>query len=91
MTAIASPARVRAARIVALAADLIQIVVMPSFFPGLLSPLNDLLDVVVAAAMVLLLGWHPAFLPTLVAELLPMVDLFPTWTAAALFVTRRRP
>jgi hypothetical protein len=33
-------------------------------------------------------GWHWAFLPTFLAELVPGLDLVPTWTAAAFFVTR---
>ena len=37
-----------------------------------------------------LVGWHFAFLPTFVAELVPGVDLIPTWTAAVWLVTRRR-
>jgi hypothetical protein len=36
------------------------------------------------------LGWHWAFLPTLAAELIPGLDLFPTWTAAVFFVTRQQ-
>jgi len=78
------------ARSVAVAADLLQIVVFPAFFPGILSPLNGALDVLVGFAMVLMLGWHVAFLPTFVAELVPFVDLFPTWTLAVLYVTRKR-
>ena len=78
------------ARWVAVAADLLQIVVFPAFFPGILSPLNGALDVLVGFAMVLMLGWHVAFLPTFVAELIPFVDLFPTWTLAVLYVTRKR-
>jgi len=78
------------ARWVAVAADLLQIVVFPAFFPGILSPLNGALDVLVGFAMVLMLGWHVAFLPTFVAELIPFVDLFPTWTLAVLFVTRKQ-
>jgi hypothetical protein len=78
------------ARWVAVAADLLQIVVFPAFFPGVLSPLNGALDVLVGFAMVLMLGWHIAFLPTFVAELIPFVDLFPTWTLAVLYVTRKR-
>ena len=35
-----------------------------------------------------ILGWHWAFLPTFAAELVPGLDLFPTWTAAVFFVTR---
>ena len=78
------------ARWVAVAADLLQIVIFPAFFPGILSPLNSVLDVLVGLAMVLMLGWHVAFLPTIVAELTPFVDLFPTWTVAVLYVTRKR-
>ena len=78
------------ARWVAVAADLLQIVVLPAFFPGILSPLNGALDLLVGFAMVLMLGWHVAFLPTFVAELVPFVDLFPTWTLAVFFVTRKR-
>ncbi len=78
------------ARGIAVAADLLQIVVFPGFFPGILSPLNNALDLLVGLAMVRMLGWHVAFLPTFVAELIPFVDLFPTWTLAVLFVTRKR-
>jgi hypothetical protein len=81
---------VRLAWILAIAADTLQIVVLPAFFPGVLAPSNDALDVIVAAVMIMLLGWHLAFLPTFLAELLPLVDLFPTWTAAVFFVTRGR-
>jgi hypothetical protein len=81
---------VRAAWIVAIAADLLQIVFFPAFVSGWLSPLNNALDVVVAVLMVRLLGWHFAFLPTFVAELVPTLDLIPTWTAAVWFATRTR-
>jgi hypothetical protein len=84
-----APARVRAARIVAIAADFLQIVVFPAFAPGAASVVNDALDVVVALSMILLVGWHWAFLPTFAAELVPLFDLVPTWTAAVFFATRR--
>jgi len=71
-------------------ADALQIVIFPAFLPGILSPLNDVLDVVVAIVMVILVGWHIAFIPTFVAEVIPGVGLFPTWTIAVLFVTRKR-
>ena len=82
--------RVRIARIVAIAADVLQVVLFPAFAAGWISPLNDALDVVVAVIMVRLVGWHFAFLPTFVAELVPGVDLVPTWTAAVWFATRGR-
>ena len=40
--------------------------------------------------MIRLLGWHWAFLPTAAAKLIPGADLFPTWTTAVWFVTRRK-
>jgi hypothetical protein len=78
----------RLAWIVALAADAVQITVFPMFVEGAMSPADTALDVLVAALLIRLLGWHWAFLPTLAAEMLPGFDLFPTWTAAVYFVTR---
>jgi hypothetical protein len=82
--------RVRAARLLAMAADLLQIAVFPLFAPGAASPWNDALDVAVAAAMTWLVGWHWSFLPSFAAELVPGLDLVPTWTAAVFFATRGR-
>src|SRR5512138_1043693 len=83
-------ARRRAARLIAVAVDVLQIVVFPAFFPGIVSPLNNVLDVVTGIFMTVLLGWHLAFLPTFIAESVPFVDLFPSWTLAVLFVTRKK-
>ena len=80
----------RLAWLVAMAADAIQIGALPLFAAGGLSPADALLDLGVAAILIRLLGWHWAFLPTLLAELLPGFDLFPTWTAAVFYVTRQR-
>jgi hypothetical protein len=78
----------RVAWTVAMAADALQIAVFPLFAEGGASPADTALDVVVALLLTRLLGWHWAFLPTLGAELIPGLDLFPTWTAAVYFVTR---
>jgi hypothetical protein len=83
-----SRGRIWLARGIAIAADVLQIVAFPLFLPGAASPWSDALDLAVAAAMTALLGWHWAFLPSLVAEVVPGLDLVPTWTAAAFFVTR---
>jgi len=79
----------RKAWFVAILADAIQIVGMPLFVEGGLSPLDTALDVAVGAILIKLLGWHWAFLPTFAAELVPGLDLFPTWTAAVYFATRK--
>jgi hypothetical protein len=81
----------RTAWLIAIAADFLQIVAMPLFAGGVVSPANDLLDVIVCVFMIRLLGWHPAFLPSLVAELVPVLGLVPTWTAAVWLVTRGKP
>ena len=80
--------RVRLARGIAIAADLAQIVLFPAFAAGGISPWDDVLDVAVAGLMSWLIGWHWAFLPTFVSELVPFWDLVPTWTAAVFFATR---
>lgn len=79
----------RTAWAVAIAADAIQILVMPLFAFGAISPADTIVDVVTAALLTRLIGWHWAFLPTLLAELIPGLDLFPTWTAAVAYVTWR--
>jgi hypothetical protein len=89
-TRIISPEVRRRALLLAIAADVLQLGLLPLFGAGWLAPLNDVLDVIIAILMVHRLGWHMAFLPTLVAELLPVVDIFPSWTLAVLFVTRHR-
>jgi hypothetical protein len=78
---------VRTARIVALAADAIQIAAAPLFGEGFASPFNDALDLVVAAALIKLLGFHWVLLPALASEAVPLLDLAPTWTASVLLIT----
>ena len=75
---------------VAIAADVLQIAAFPFFVEGGVSPADSVLDLIVAFVMIRLLGWHWAFLPTAAAKLIPGADLFPTWTAAVWFVTRRQ-
>src|SRR5437667_2405381 len=81
--------RFRTAMILALAADALQIFFFPLFAEGALSPADDVLDVLVAAVLVHLLGWHWEFLPAFAAELVPGVDLVPFWTIAVLNVYRK--
>ena len=69
--------RFRAALILAMAADALQIFALPLFAGGALSPADDVLDVLVAAVLVHLVGWHWEFLPAFAAELVPGVDLVP--------------
>jgi hypothetical protein len=90
MRELISPGRLRAARALAVGADFLQVALLPIFVEGWLSPVNNVLDVVVAIAMIRLLGWHWAFAPAFVSELVPVMDLVPTWTAAVFIATAGR-
>ena len=81
--------RFRAAMILAIAADALQIIVFPLFVEGALSPADDVLDLAVAFVLVKLLGWHWEFLPSFFAKLVPGVDLVPFWTLAVGNVYRK--
>ena len=81
--------RLKAAMILAVLADLLQIVVFPLFVAGAESPADDLLDLGIGATMFFLLGWHWEFLPSFAAKLMPGVDLVPCWTIAVLNVYRK--
>ncbi|HET9328406.1 MAG TPA: hypothetical protein VFQ05_16690 [Candidatus Eisenbacteria bacterium] len=84
-----SPQARRSALMIAIAADVLQLGLLPLLGAGWLSPLNNAIDIVVGFVMVRRLGWHLAFLPTFIAELLPFVDIFPSWTLAVMFITRK--
>ena len=80
----------RLAWLVAVTVDGLQIGMLPFFAAGGISPADTMLDVVAAAILIRLLGFHWAFLPSLLVELMPGFDLFPTWSAAVFFVTRQQ-
>src|SRR5579863_4686655 len=79
----------RTAMALAIAADALQLVLLPLFVEGALSPADDVLDLGVGAMMVHLLGWHWEFLPSFLAKLVPGIDLVPFWTIAVVNVWRK--
>lgn len=81
--------RFRIALIVALAADALQVAVLPIFVQGAASPADDVLDFGIGAVLTYLLGWHWEFLPSFLGKLLPGVDLVPFWTLAVANVYRK--
>ena len=89
LDAMSSRSRFRAAMILAVAADAVQIFVFPLFAEGALSPADDVLDLAVAVVLVHLLGWHWEFLPAFAAELVPGLDLVPFWTLSVVNVYRK--
>jgi hypothetical protein len=82
--------RLRAAMVLAIIADLLQVVVFPLFVEGAESPADDVLDIGIGAVLIYLLGWHWEFLPSFAAKLVPGVDLVPFWTLAVVNVYRRQ-
>lgn len=77
------------AMLLAVAADALQILIMPLFAEGAFSPADDVLDLAMAGILSSLLGWRWEFLPAFAAKLLPGVDLVPFWTLAVVNVYRK--
>ena len=75
--------------ILAIAADLVQLVVFPYFVEGAASPADDIVDLCVGGVLTYLLGWHWEFLPSFLGKLAPGVDLVPLWTLAVANVYRK--
>ena len=69
--------RIALALVLAALADAVQIAIGPAgwFF------FDEIIDVIAMAALTLLIGFHPLFLPTFIVEIVPIVDMLPTWTA----------
>jgi hypothetical protein len=74
--------RIRTAYAVAVATDVLQFVLGP--FGWAFS--DEILDVLALIATTRLLGFHPLLLPTFLLELLPIVDVLPTWTGCVALV-----
>jgi hypothetical protein len=78
--------RIKAAYAVAIATDVLQFGLGPfgwAFF-------DEILDVVALVATTRLLGFHPLLLPTFIIELVPVVDVLPTWTGCVALVVASR-
>ena len=81
--------RLRAAMVLAIAADITQMIAFPLFLEGGASPADDILDLCMAGLLSLLLGWHWEFLPSFAGKLIPGVDLVPLWSLAVANVYRK--
>jgi hypothetical protein len=81
-----TPSRIKAAYGVAIATDVLQFALGP--FGWVL--VDQILDVIALILTTRLLGFHPLLLPTFVLELVPIVDVLPTWTACVALVVATR-
>lgn len=79
---------------VALTADAIQFPLTAATMTGVLAipaeGVDFLIDCAVMVIVSTLLGFHWLFLPSLVFEVIPGIDLFPTWTGCVAYVVWRR-
>ena len=79
----------KAALLLAILADIVQILILPLVFEGAASPADDLIDLSLAGLLSWLLGWHWEFLPSFAGKLIPGIDLAPLWTLAVANVYRK--
>lgn len=85
-TPILTPRRIWLALAVAVTADAVQLLLAaPGWFF-----FDEAIDLGAMALMCVLLGFHPLFLPTFVAEFIPIVGMLPTWTACTIAVVALR-
>jgi hypothetical protein len=92
--------RIIAAYVIAAVADAIDVVVSAGedataaltggivFIPGEMA--SGGLDVIVGVAMTRLLGFDWIFVPSLILELIPNVDILPTWLGSVAYVVWKR-
>ncbi len=86
-----SRARKVAAIFVAGFADLLQLVLFPMFVEGAASPFDWAVDLVTVVLLTLILGFKWRIAAGMVIELIPGLDLFPTWTALVLSIPSAKP
>lgn len=78
--------RISAAYAVAITTDVLQFVLGPLGWAFT----DEILDVIALIATTKLLGFHPLLLPTFILELVPLVDMLPTWTGCVALVVAMR-
>ena len=84
--------RIKAAFVVGILADVLQLPVSLSLLAGFIPAegLDAAIDLAAAVAVNSLLGFHWALLPTFAVKLIPVADVAPTWTACVAFVAMQR-
>jgi NAD/NADP transhydrogenase beta subunit len=87
-TPIVTRKRIVLALAVAVAADALQVLLLPVAWTFAQSAV----DVVAMILIMWLLGFHLLLLPTFIVEFVPVIDMLPTWTActAAVIAFRKR-
>jgi len=85
-----SPGQKKAALVVAGLVDVLQVGVFPTAVIGY--GISDMLDFVAAFLLMAICGFKWQFILAFFVELLPIVDIFPTWSAVVLMLpSEERP
>jgi len=79
-------ARIVAALAVGVAADVLQVVLLPLEWMFA----QQIVDVIAMGLTMWLLGFHLLLLPTFLLEFIPLVDMLPTWTGCIVAVIALR-
>jgi hypothetical protein len=86
--------RIMAAYAIAVIADVLEFPIAAAGITVAGAPLGELsafvVDCIVMGAMTKLLGFHWMFLPSFVVEVIPGLDLLPTWVGCVAFVVWQR-
>jgi hypothetical protein len=86
--------RIVIAYTVAIVADLLEFPISALELTVIAAPLamflSFMLDVFVFGIMTFLLGFHWLFLPSFLVEVVPGLDMLPTWVGCVWFVVRQR-
>ena len=78
--------RVRSAYLVAVAADVVQLLLGPVGWTFA----DEIIDAAAMVTISRLIGFHPLLLPTFIIEFMPIADLLPTWTGCVALVVALR-
>ncbi|HEY7287181.1 MAG TPA: hypothetical protein VH497_17145 [Vicinamibacterales bacterium] len=81
-----TPARIRAAYVLAGAVDLLQLLLGPFGWAFA----DEVLDIAAMALLWRIIGFHPLLLPTFALEIVPLADMLPTWTGCVALVIALR-
>jgi hypothetical protein len=71
---------------VAGAVDMLQMFIVPLVVEGAASPVEDVLDVFAAVVLTAICGFKWQFVLAFFMELVPGLDILPTWSAVALLI-----
>jgi len=78
--------RIKAAYAIAIATDALQFALGPLGWTFA----DEIFDVAALIAIARLIGFHPLLLPTFILEIVPILDVLPTWTGCVALVVAMR-